>query len=77
MKLFYLRFNKNQMREFIKFSMTFNIFIYFTWAEENLFEEKRFFATVTNQPDNKITGEEKERLINENFQNCIIKIEDL
>jgi hypothetical protein len=77
MKLYYLKLGSNKMRDFILFSMTYNISIYFTWSEETFFGEKLFYATITDQPDNKITTEEKARLLTENYSSNIVKIEDL
>lgn len=77
MKLYWLKFASNKMRDFISFSMTYNISIYFTWSEDTFFGDKIYFATVTDQPDPKITTEEKARLIMENFSSNIQKTEDL
>jgi hypothetical protein len=65
------------MKDFVLFCMTYNVSIYFTWSEETFFGDKLYLATVTDQPDAKITSEEKARLISENFASNIQKIEEL
>lgn len=77
MTLYYLKFPSSKMSEFIKFSVMYNISIYFTWSEENFFGDKIFFVTVTDQADGKITMEEKARLIKENYAYSIFKTEEL
>lgn len=77
MKLYYLKLGANRMKDFIKFSITYNISIFFTWSEETFFGERIFFATVTTQADAKITSEEKERLLNENWLTNTTKVEQL
>lgn len=77
MKIYFIQINSTKVSPAIKFFAMYNIHIYLTWTEENFFGDKLFFITVTDQPDGKITMEEKARLIKENFSHSIIKIEDL
>lgn len=75
MKIYYLKIQSNKMRNFVRFCNDFNISVYITWSEDNFFGEKIFFATVTDEPDAKITMEEKAKLISDNFS--VIKTEVL
>jgi hypothetical protein len=77
MKIYYLQMKAAKGSDFIRFCIAYNISIFITWAEDDLFNGRSFFVTVTNQPDNKITAEEKARLIEENELFKIIKIETL
>lgn len=77
MKIYTIQIPASKIYEFIRFCVLYNISIFITWKEENFLNEDQFFATITNQPDSKITMEEKERLINENYANKIRKTENL
>lgn len=60
-----------KITDFINFAITYNIAIYFTWVEVGFFDEKTFHVSITDQPDGKISTEEKARLITENYSNSI------
>jgi hypothetical protein len=53
--------------ELVRFCALYSITIYLTWLEDDLFTNC-FYAIVTDEPCNKITSEEKARLISENLR---------
>jgi hypothetical protein len=76
-KIYTIKLNPNQVVDFIRFSLTYNVSIYFTWKDEEMFGPDAYYVTCTDQPDPKITTEEKSRLIGENYSKQIIKTTDL
>lgn len=74
MKIYFIQLQKNQIVNFIKFAKLYSICIYLTWKEETFLDEL-YFVTCTNEGDAKISAEEKERLINENYGKQIKKTE--
>jgi hypothetical protein len=77
MKIYYLKFRAPKVKDFISFCRLYHISVYLTWLSEDFFSDKFFHATITDEPDAKITTEEKARLIAENWASFVQNTEEL
>lgn len=64
MKLYLLKLSSERLEQFAQFIATYNIEVLFTYQKEDLFSTY-VFAFVTTRECDRVTSEEKDRLINE------------